>query len=55
MIAAYSPFYKQRLKTDAKGVEVDRSFIAHYVIPVGKAVAAGAANVLALTVLDAIV
>jgi len=53
MIAAYSPFYKQRLKTDAKGVEVDRSFIAHYVIAETNATAPGVANVLAATALTA--
>ena len=52
-LSAYNPFIGQHLLTHAEGITADRAYIAHYVIPVGKAVAAGAANVLALTVLDA--
>jgi len=52
-LAPYNPFIGQHLLTHAEGITADRAYIAHYVIPVGKAVAAGAANVLALTVLDA--
>lgn len=52
-LSAYNPFIGQHLMTHVEGLTVDRAYIAHYVIPVGKAVAAGAANVLALTVLDA--
>lgn len=52
-LSAYNPFIGQHLLTHAEGITADRAYIAHYVIPVGKAVAAGTANVLALTMLDA--
>ena len=40
MSGPYSPQKGQRLKTDAKGVLVDRGFIAHYVLPAAEAIAA---------------
>ncbi len=45
MIGAYNPFLGQRLRTDARNVTVDRSFIAHYVISAALAVAAAVNNV----------
>lgn len=50
--AAYNPRFGQIIKDDAGG-SVDWDFIAHYTISAANAVAAGAANVLASTVLVA--
>ena len=52
-LAPYNPFIGQHLLTHAEGITADRAYIAHYVIPAAKAVAAGAANVLAATELTA--
>jgi hypothetical protein len=43
----------QTIQTDASGVSVDRSFLAHYNIPAASATAEANASVMALTVLDA--
>lgn len=40
MIGAYNPFLGQILKTNARGVNVDRSFLAHYILPASAAIAA---------------
>ena len=51
-VAAYNPFIGQHIKTNA-GDSVDHGFIAHYQISAADAVAAGAATILASTVLVA--
>ena len=52
-LAPYNHFIGQHLMTHVEGLTVDRAYIAHYVIPVGKAVAADTDYVLAATALDA--
>lgn len=51
-VAPYNPKFGQIIKTDA-GDSVDHGFIAHYTISAANAIAAGAANILASTVLVA--
>ena len=51
-LAPYNPFIGQHIKTNA-GDSVDHGFIAHYQISAANAVAAGAATILASTVLVA--
>jgi len=46
-LGSYNPFIGQHLMTHAEGVTADRAYIAHYVIPAAKAVAADADYVLA--------
>lgn len=52
-LSAYNPFIGQHLMTHVEGLTVDRAYIAHYVIPAAKAVAADTDYVLAATALDA--
>ena len=52
-LSAYNPFIGQHLLTHAEGITADRAYIAHYVIPAAKAVAADTDYVLAATALDA--
>ena len=47
-IAPYNPNFGQIIKTDA-GVNIDHTFLAHYIIPAADADAAGAALILAAT------
>ena len=37
---AYNPNKGQKIRTSAKGVNIDRGFIAHYIVPAADAVAA---------------
>jgi len=52
-LASYNPFIGQHMLTHVDGVTADRGYVAHYVIPAAKAIAAAADYVLAATELMA--
>ena len=52
-LASYNPFIGQHIRTHVDGITADRGYIAHYIIPAAKAIAAAADYVLAATELTA--
>ena len=52
-LASYNPFIGQHIRTHVDGITADRGYIAHYIIPAAKAIAAAADYVLAATELMA--